>query len=237
MIARSGNTLTLRSSILFENDAEIYTYNVADTQLLVGPGTTVTVDGSTASGLTADAISVGQYVSARGIYELPASQVVTLDATGNSSTNTGSVRIMSSQLFGSLVSSATGGVVMNVANINGWPVSVYDFAGNGATAPSPTAFAVDTGSLTLPAGVAAGDPLWINGLVSPFGSAPPDFNATAVNSEASVQVAGGAGTTPHPDTRRRRALKGAAWEVRCAYRQACRSCGTLREARLHRLQD
>ncbi len=198
VIARSGNTLTLRSSILFENDAEIYTYNVADTQLLVGPGTTVTVDGSTASGLTADAISVGQYVSARGIYELPASQVVTLDATGNSSTNTGSVRIMSSQLFGSLVSSATGGVVMNVANINGWPVSVYDFAGNGATLPSPTAFAVDTGSLTLPAGVAAGDPLWINGLVSPFGSAPPDFNATAVNSEASVQVAGGAGTTPAP---------------------------------------
>lgn len=201
VIARSGNTLTLRSSILFLNDEEIYTYNVADTQLLVGPGTTVTVDGSTASGLTADAISVGQYVSARGIYELPASGITTLDATGNSSTNTGSVRIMSSQLWGTLVSSATGGVVMNVENINGWPASVYTFAGNGATSaqtPSAAAFAVNTGSLALPAGVAAGDPLWVNGLLSPFGSAPPDFNATAVNSEASVQFAGGAGTTPAP---------------------------------------
>jgi hypothetical protein len=161
----------------------------------------VTVDGVVTSGLTADSVSVGQYVSARGIYELPASGIVTLDATGDSSTNTGSVRIMSSQLWGSLVSSATGGVVMDVANINGFPASVYDFAGNGATAaqnPTPTAFTVDTGSLALPAGVAVGDSLWINGLMSPFGSAPPDFNATAVNSEASVQVAGGAGTTPAP---------------------------------------
>jgi hypothetical protein len=201
VIARSGNTLTLRSSILFLNDEEIFTYNTADAQLLVGPSTTVSVDGSTATGLKADSISVGQYVSARGIYELPASGIVTLDATGNSSAYTGSVRIMPSQLWGSFVSSATGGVVMNVANINGWPVSVYDFTGNGATAaqtPSAAAFAVDTGSLTLPAGVAAGDPLWVNGLLSPFGSAPPDFTATAINSEASVQVAGGAGTTPAP---------------------------------------
>ena len=199
--ARTGNTLTLRSSILFLNDEEIYTYNVADAQLLVGPGTIVTVDGSIASGLTADAISVGQYVSARGIYELPASGITTLDATGNSSTNTGSVRIMSSQLWGSLVSSTADSLVMNLQTINGWPASSYDFSGNGASAaqnPTAAAFAVNTGALTLPAGVVAGDPLWVDGIFSPFGSAPPDFNATAVNSEASVQVAGGAGTTPAP---------------------------------------
>ncbi len=201
VIARNGNTLTLRSSILFQNDFQIYTYNTADAQLLVGPGTIVTVDGSTATGLKADAISVGQYVSARGIYELPASGIVTLDATGNSSTNTGSVRILPTQLWGSLVSSASGSLVMNLQNINDWPVSVYNFSGNGTSAaqnPSPAAFAVDTGALALPAGVAAGDPLWVAGIVSPFGAAPPDFNATAVNSEASVQVAGGAGTTPAP---------------------------------------
>jgi hypothetical protein len=46
--------------------------------------------------------------------------------------------------------------------------------------------------------VAAGDPVWVNGIMSAFGSAPPDFNATAVNSEASVQVVGGYGTTPAP---------------------------------------
>jgi hypothetical protein len=42
--------------------------------------------------------------------------------------------------------------------------------------------------------VAAGDPLWVNGITTAFGSAPPDFAAFAVNSEASVQVAGGSGT-------------------------------------------
>jgi hypothetical protein len=34
--------------------------------------------------------------------------------------------------------------------------------------------------------VAAGDPLWIDGVVDPFGSAPPDFTAYDVNAEASV---------------------------------------------------
>ena len=175
--------------------------NAADAQLLVGPGTIVTVDGSTATGLDADSISVGQYVSARGIYELPASQIVTLDATGNSSAYTGSVRISPTQLWGSLVSSGSGSLVMNLQNINNWPVSVYNFSGNGTSAaqnPSPASFAVNTGALALPAGVAAGDPLWVAGIMSPFGAAPPDFNATAVNSEASVQVAGGSRDHPRP---------------------------------------
>jgi hypothetical protein len=178
----------------------------ADAKLLVGPNTTVTVDNST-SVLKSDAISVGQYISARGI--LPNANtvldpVMTLDATGDSSEDTGSVRILNSQVFGSLVSSANGSLIMNVQNINNWPASVFDFTGNGASAtPTAAAFAVNTGTLALPitsAGVpvAAGDPLWVNGIMSAFGSAPPDFNATAVNSEASVQVAGGYGTTPAP---------------------------------------
>jgi hypothetical protein len=39
--------------------------------------------------------------------------------------------------------------------------------------------------LTLPA-AAAGDPLAIDGYVSPFGTAPPDFNASAVNAESTT---------------------------------------------------
>jgi hypothetical protein len=34
----------------------------------------------------------------------------------------------------------------------------------------------------------AGDNLWIDGVISAFGSAPPDFLASAVNNEAGVQV-------------------------------------------------
>jgi hypothetical protein len=209
VVARSGNTVTLRNWTLFVNDDEIFINQAdptlipptttADATLLVGPNTTVTVDNAPAI-LNSDAISVGQYVTARGIWSGQA--VASLDATGNSSTDTGSVRILNSQLFGSLVSSASGSLVMNVQNIDYWPVSVFgDFAGNGAGAapnPSPAAFTINTGSLALPAGAAAGDSLWVNGIMTGFGSAPPNFNATAVNSQASVQVAGGYGTTPAP---------------------------------------
>jgi hypothetical protein len=206
--ARKGNTVTLSGSTLFLNTAEIVYFCVTggvcdseQTQLLLGPGTIVTADdNATLTGLNSDSVSVGQYVSARGIYSIPASGITTLDATGTSSTNTGSVRLLSSEIWGSLVSSASGSLVMNLQAINDWPVSAYDFSGNGATAaqdPSPAAFAVDTGPFALPAGAAAGDSLWIDGLVSPFGSAPPDFNATGgVFSEASVQVAPGSGTPP-----------------------------------------
>jgi hypothetical protein len=216
VVARNGNTVTLRNWTFVFNDEEIFINQVqplqlaptttADAKLLVGPNTTVTVDNST-SILKSDAISVGQYISARGI--LPNGNsvldpVMTLDATGDTSEDTGSVRILNSQVFGSLVSSASGSLVMNVQNIDNWPASVFDFTGNGASAtPTAAAFAVNTGTLALPitsAGVpvAAGDPLWVNGIMSAFGSAPPDFNATAVNSEASVQVVGGYGTTPAP---------------------------------------
>jgi hypothetical protein len=83
---------------------------------------------------------------------------------------------------------------MNVADINGWPASNYNFAGNGtsaATDPVASAFVVNTGSLALPADLVAGAPTYVNGRVAAFGSAPPDFTAAAVNSQTSVQVAGG----------------------------------------------
>lgn len=195
--SRSGNTLTLSGSTVVLNTAATFNYPNATTQLLVGPQTTVTIDGnSTLTGLNSDSIAVGQYVFARGIYSQAASGAVTVDATGSSSTNTGSVRLLPTPIWGSLVSSASGSLVMNVQTINNWPASSYSFAGNGtgaAQTPSPAAFAVDTGTLTVPSGVVAGNSLWITGNMSPFGSAPPDFNAFTIDSEASVQVAGGNG--------------------------------------------
>jgi len=195
VIARSGNTLTLQGSTLFLNTADTYSYNVANAEVLLGPGTIVTADNnSTIKGLNSDSISVGQHVSARGIYSLTTANEVVLDATGTSNTNTGSVRLQSTELWGPLVSSAPGNLVMNLQTINNWPVNDYDFAGNGATAaenPAAGAFSVNTGTIVLPSGTAAGDPVWINGFTTPFGSAPPDITAVAVNNESSVQVAGG----------------------------------------------
>jgi hypothetical protein len=199
VIARTGNTLTVRGATLVQNAAEVSSYiNTPDAVVLLGPGTIVTADDTASfAGLNYNSISVGQHIIARGIYSLPASGVTTLDATGTSSTNTGSVRILPSHLFGPLVSSATGSLVMDLESINNWPVSVFNFAGTGVSTAqdaSPADYAVDTGTLALPAGTVAGTSLWVDGAMNAFGSAPPDFTATAVNTEATVQVAGGTTT-------------------------------------------
>jgi hypothetical protein len=187
VIARSGNTLTLRGATLFVNDGQSSYINTPDAAVILGPSTIVAADDNPAlTGLNYNSVSVGQHIIARGIYELPASGVTTLDATGNSSTNTGSVRLISTQLWGPLVSSATGSLTMDLQTIDYWPVSNYDFTGNGAGAVAPASYVVSTGSLALPAGSAAGSPLWIDGISTPFGSAPPEFHAFAINPELSV---------------------------------------------------
>jgi hypothetical protein len=75
---------------------------------------------------------------------------------------------------------------MDLQTIDNWPYSIYDFTGDGASAVDRAAYAVHTGSLALPSGTAVGDQLWIDGFTAPFGSAPPDFNAFAINAELSV---------------------------------------------------
>jgi hypothetical protein len=189
VIARSGNTLTIRGGTLFANAAQVVQYEDLDSQVLVGPSTQVTADGisSTLGALNYNSIAVGQHITARGLYSLSSAGVTILDSTG-SATDTGSVRLQSTELFGSLISSAAGGLQMNLSGIENWPASIYNFAGNGTgAAQDPTAanFAVNTGALTLPT-AAAGDPLWIDGYVSPFASAPPDFLAQSVLAQPSV---------------------------------------------------
>ncbi len=188
VIARSGNTLTLRGGTLSANAAQVILYENPDSQVLLGPGTLVTADGvSTLGSLDYNSIAVGQHITARGLYSLNSAGVAVVDATG-SATNTGSVRLQSTELFGSLNSTASGSLLLNVQAIENYPVSVYNFAGNGVSAaqdPVAANFAVNTGALTLPT-AAPGDPLWVDGYVAPFGTAPPDFTAFSVLAEPSV---------------------------------------------------
>jgi hypothetical protein len=205
VIARSGDTLTLRGATLSLSNTGSTTGNITyyptDSTLIVGPNTLVTADDSTSTVLLhSNAIAVGQHVIARGLCNSPCSAPITLNATGDTQENTGSVRLISTNVWGSLVSGAAGNLLLNVQAINDWPISDFVFSGNGATAasdPTGASFLVNTGAIALPA-TAVGDPLWIDGLVAPFGAAPPDFNATAVNNELSVQQVGAA--TPGPDS-------------------------------------
>jgi hypothetical protein len=189
VIARNGNVLTVRGATLFANLAQVIQYEDLDSTVTVGPATQVTADGVASLGpLDFNSISVGQHITARGLYSLSAAGVTMLDSTGATSTDTGSVRIQSTEVFGSLISSASGSLALNLQGIENWPASVYNFAGNGAgAAQDPTAanYLVNTGALTLPA-AAAGDSLWVDGFTSPFGQAPPDFIAQAVNAEPTV---------------------------------------------------
>ncbi len=199
VIARNGNTLTLRGSTLFVNIEDTFAYETVDTYVILGTGTSVTADDTTLTGLNYNSVAVGQHIEARGIYSLTTAGAVQLDATGTSATNTGSVRLISTPLYGSLASTATGSLTMDLSNIDGWPASFYTFTGNGtsaATNPVASSFVVNTGSLALPSDLAAASPVFVNGLVTAFGSAPPDFTATAVNSQSSVQLAGGSLTAP-----------------------------------------
>lgn len=200
VIARTGNTLTLRGSTTQFNDGTS-TYNAADTVVLVGPGTTVTADGTVATGLNYNSVAVGQHIIARGVQTstCPSTTATpcTIDATGSSATNTGSVRLIQTAVWGPLVSAATGNIVLDLSTINNWPVGDFNFAGNGAAPPTAAAFSINSGALAIP-DTTVGDPLWITGLVAPFGSAPPDFNATAVNSELSVQTVGTSASAPTP---------------------------------------
>jgi hypothetical protein len=187
VIARSGNTLTVRGGTVFGTAVGFadgyFGFQETDSQVIVGPGTTVTVDDdSAATGLNYLSIGVGQHIEALGSYSVSATGVVTIDATSNT---VGQVRLQSTRLYGSLVSATPGSLVLDLAAINVWPASAYAFAGNGATAgndPVAANFLVNTGTLDLSASPAA-TPLWIKGLVNGFGSAPPDFIASAVIQE------------------------------------------------------
>jgi hypothetical protein len=188
VIARSGNMLTVRGGLVTANAAQVIQYEDLDSFVLLGPGTLVTADGvSTLGALNYNSVAVGQHITARGIYSVAASGVVTVDATG-SATNTGSVRLQSTELFGSLTSAASGSLQMNLQTIQYYPASVYDFAGNGVSAaqdPVAASFLVNTGTLTVPT-FAPGDAVWTDGYLAPFGTAPPDFIAADVLAEPSV---------------------------------------------------
>jgi hypothetical protein len=192
VVARSGNTLTVRGSTVQLNDGSSI-YYATDSTVLVGPSTIVTADDdATLMGLNYNSVAVGQHIIARGRYSIPSPAAAALDATGNKGQNTGSIRLITTSLWGSIVSSSAGNLLLNVETLDNWPVADFDFSGNGtraATDPTGASFLVYTGAITLP-DARVGDPLWVDGLVAPFGSAPADFIASAINDELSVQMAG-----------------------------------------------
>jgi hypothetical protein len=156
-----------------------------DIAVTVGPATIVSEDGVAASGLSTQSISVGQRikVSGQSNFNPTISVATSLDATGTlPGAPPGTVRLQPTPVWGTLNSAVAGSMSLNVLSIGDFQPSALSFTGTGTTSANdavPTSYAVSTPGIDESA-TAAGTLLQAYGLVTPFGSAPPDFTAGSV---------------------------------------------------------
>lgn len=169
VIARSGNTLTVRGATLARADGSV-SFNDNDITVTLDPGTTK-VTRQLGGAVTTDDISVGSRITALGTLA-----GTTLDA-GN-----GLVRIVLSSIAGTVDQIGPSLVTVNLQTLNGRPVSLYNFAGTGSGGAdsNPAAYRIATGSLDLSA-LATSDPVRVRGFVAAYGQAAThDYDARTV---------------------------------------------------------
>jgi len=182
VMARSGNTLTVRGATLDRRDGS-FEYLRGVVTVTIADGTHVTEEGQTGTFGIGD-ISVGQRIVAAGTATIDnATATATLDASA------GRVRLEITPMWG-LVAGAVGNpLVLNLQAINGRNPANFDFSGTGASAASdanPATYAIDTGTLSL-TGLSSGGPARVFGFAVPFGTATStDFRALSVVSYAGV---------------------------------------------------
>ena len=171
VIARSGDQLMVRGASLVRSDGT-FTFNDTVT-VNVGATTRVRQQALMTTGLTKDAISVGQHLTAFGTFNVSTN---TLDAT------TGLVRLLVTSVAGTVNTTGTGSLEMTVLRIQGRRITLFNFAGTGtstATDADPTHYQVATGALSL-TGLTSGTPVRVLGFVTPFNTAPLDFTAQTI---------------------------------------------------------
>jgi hypothetical protein len=160
-------------------------YYYPDLPLTVGPGTIVSEDGVAASGLSTQSISVGQVITASGQTQVDTTTgiVTSLDATGTAvGAPPGTVRLQPTPVWGTLNSAVAGSMSLTVLSIGGFEPSALTFTGTGTDSANDAvaaSYAVNTPGIDESA-TAAGTLLEAYGIVTPFGSAPPDFTASSV---------------------------------------------------------
>jgi hypothetical protein len=183
VIARDGNTLTVRGATLIRASGSI-TFIRDDITLLVGPETGVTRDGRAGTDLGIEAISVGQRINAFGQADESTTGDVTFDATE------GRVRLHLTHLTGSVVSANPGALVLNLHSIDGRRPATFDFSGTGTTPGSdadPANYEIATSTLGISL-LETDSPTRVFGFVTAFGAAPPDFEGRTVIDFSNVRA-------------------------------------------------
>jgi hypothetical protein len=170
--ARSGDQLTIKARMIVRSDGSLI-FN-KDVTVVLDADTKVTRQLSETSAVIGD-ISVGQRVDLLG----------TISTNGDALTMniTTHARLMMTFLSGNAVSVNDGQLVLNLQHLEGLPGGAFDFSGTGVSAADdadPASYRVNTGTLNF----SSTDPVRVNGFVTPFGSAPADFNAVTVTNVA-----------------------------------------------------
>jgi len=171
VIARSNNNiLTVQGAEIARSDGTLSFRNRVS--VTVASGTKVVKQTAVGGSFDIGSISVGQRVTVFGA----------LDALGTSmDASAGLVRLLLTQLNGTVNSVSGSTVAMTLARIDGRPIGLFIFSGTG-TAPgtdaNPSSYQVATGALTL-TGITTATPLKVRGFVQPFGqaTATDDFHA------------------------------------------------------------
>ena len=171
VIARgNNNVLTVQGAEIARSDGTLSFRNRVS--VTIASGTKVVKQTAVGGSFDIGSISVGQRVTVFGA----------LDALGTSmDASAGLVRLLVTQLNGTVNSASGSTVAMALARIDGRPIGLFIFSGTG-TAPgtdaNPSSYQVATGALPL-TGITTGTPLKVRGFVQPFGqaTATDDFHA------------------------------------------------------------
>ena len=139
----------------------------------LGSGTAVFEDGIATPGLTMANVSVGQQITVAGqpSFDTTGTVVVSLDAT------TGFVRLRPTTLWSTLNADST----QDLLSLGRFAPAAMTFTGTGTSGPAtPTAYVVDTSAVPPGPTPTTGQLLQVQGGVTPFGTAPPDFTARSL---------------------------------------------------------
>lgn len=177
VIARQGDRLTVKGATLIRAGGSVVFNDRVD--ITLADSTVVRREGRTES-QGPDAVSVGQKVMVFGSLTDEQAGRLQMDASN------GRIRLLTTRLRGLAVALDTSDPVapltLELQAIDRRGVALFDFSGTGATETEdadPANYQVATGDLDLD-GLELGSPLLAFGFVTPFGSAPADFEARTV---------------------------------------------------------
>ncbi len=213
--SRSGNVIHVHNAEMAQSSSQtslatstatgIVVTFANDVAVTIGSSTLVQVDGDPETTANIQSVSVGQQLFIEG---LSTSANSTTGITSAVDATAGLIRLTSTPVWGTLVSGQAGSATANLLWLGGIEPSAFTFTGTGSASGAdadPTAYAINTGSVDVSA-QPAGTLLRFDGLVSPFGTAPPDFNASAVTAGSatdqvlSIQWTGTGTTAPFLST-------------------------------------